>query len=205
MLLFGSIAPGGGSGSQLWQLNGAAPADIELNPGAGALGIYAELTTNPLFKLILANLGGQDLFAAGSADFVNNIYTDIVITDGAGGISHSDATTGVGLSVDFDANTANPDVLITAIIGNTGTQQQHRSDYIRQTITTLSLDAINTKLDNTYYSIQDGAQIAVFQIRKDGQIETNQTAASIAVRVKTHEMPIYNTAGTLIGYVDIKT
>ena len=62
MLLFGSIAPGGGSGAQLWQLNGAAPADIELNPGAGALGIYAELTTNPLFKLILANLGGQDIF-----------------------------------------------------------------------------------------------------------------------------------------------
>ena len=209
MLLFGSIAPGGGSGAQLWQLNGAAPADIELNPAAGALGIYAELTTNPLFKIVLTNLGGpgNDFFAGGSADFVNNIYTSVNMQDGAGGIAHSNALTGVGLSVDFDANIANPDILISASINNgfDSTNQQHRSDYIRQRVTTLGIDAINTKLNNTYYSIQDGAEIAVFQVRKDGQLETNQTAASIAPRIKTHEMPIYDTAGTLVGYIDIKT
>ena len=43
MLLFGSIAPGGGSGAQLWQLNGAAPADIELNTGAGTLVGYIDI------------------------------------------------------------------------------------------------------------------------------------------------------------------
>ena len=204
MLLFGSIAPGGGSGAQLWQLNGAAPADIELNTGAGALGIYAELTTNPLYKLILANLGGQDVFAAGYADFINNVFTNVNAQAGSGALQHVDNINNIALSFDFDANIPNPDALITASVGNDLTQQQFTSAIIKQKINVGGVDAIYTELDNLYYSIQDGAQIAVFQVRKDGQLETNQTAASIAVRVKSHEMPIYNTAGTLVGYIDIK-
>lgn len=205
MLLFGSIAPGGGSGAQLWQLNGAAPADIELNTGAGALGIYAELTTNPLYKLLLTNLGGQDIFAAGYADFINNVFTNVNAQAGSGALQHVDNINNIALSFDFDANILNPDALITASVGNDLTQQQFTSAIIKQKINVGGIDTIYTELNNTYYSIQNGAQIAVFQVRKDGQLETNQTAASIAVRVKTHEMPIYNTAGTLVGYIDIKT
>ena len=208
MLLFGSIAPGGGSGSQLWQLNGAAPADIELNTGAGALGIYAELTTNPLFKLLLANLGGpgNDIFAAGKADFVNNIFTSVVMQEKSGGISHSDATTGVGLSVDFDANITNPDILISASIntGNDSTNQQFRSDYIKQSIVVGGIDAIFTELTNRHFAIQNQFGTSTFQIRRNGHIETNQTVPSVAVRIKTREMPIHDISGAVVGYIDIK-
>ena len=204
MLLFGSIAPGGGSGAQLWQLNGAAPADIELNPGAGALGIYAELTTNPLFKLILANLGGQDIFAAGSADFVNQIFTTINVSDGGGGLTYQNNVTQTALSFDFDANIPNPDALITAFVGNNGTQQQFRSDYIKQTITAGGVDAMFTELNNRFFEIQNQFGAATFKIRRNGAIDTNQTVASIAPRIKTAEMPIHDITGAVVGYIDIK-
>jgi hypothetical protein len=204
MLLFGSIAPGGGSGAQLWQLNGAAPADIELNPGAGALGIYAELTTNPLFKLILANLGGQDTFAAGYIDFINNIYTVVSMRNGEGGMQHSNNTTGVNLSVDFDANITNPDILINASVGNNSTEQQFRSDYIKQSIVVGGIDAMFTKLTNRHFSIQNQFGNTTFQISRNGAIDTNQTVASITPRIKTAEMPIHDISGAIVGYIDIK-
>lgn len=206
MLLFGSIAPGGGSGAQLWQLNGAAPADIELNPGAGALGIYAELTTNPLFKLILANLGGNDNFVAGLADFINNYYNIIYMENGNGGMVHSNSTTGVDLSVDFAANQPNPDVLIRASVNNYNdrTEQQFRSDYIKQSIISGGMDAMFTELNNRFFEIQNQFGVATFKIRRSGAIDTNQTAPSVAVRVKTAEMPIHNISGAVVGYIDIK-
>jgi hypothetical protein len=204
MLLFGSIAPGGGSGAQLWQLNGAAPADVELNTGAGALGIYAELTTNPLFKLILANLGGNDTFAAGYIDFINNIYTLVNMGNGEGGIRHNNATTGVDLFVDFDANITNPDILINATVGTDSTAQQFRSDYIKQSVKVGGVDAMFTELNNRFFEIQNQFGTATFKIRRNGAIDTNQTAPSVAVRVKTAEMPIHDISGAIVGYVDIK-
>ena len=204
MLLFGSIAPGGGSGAQLWQLNGAAPADIELNPGAGALGIYAELTTNPLFKLVLANLGGQDVFAAGYADFINNVFTNVNAQAGSGALQHVDNINNIALSFDFDANIANPDALITASVGTDSTSQQFRSDYIKQKINVGGVDQMFTELNNRFFEIQNQFGTATFKIRRNGAIDTNQTAASIAVRVKTHEMPIHDISGAVVGYIDIK-
>lgn len=204
MLLFGSIAPGGGSGSQLWQLNGAAPADIELNPGAGALGIYAELTTNPLFKLILANLGGNDSFGAGYLDFINNVFTVVNAQAGAGALQHIDNINNVALSFDFDANIPNPDALITASVGNDSTQQQFRSDYIKQRIISGGVDAMFTELNNRFFEIQNQFGTATFKIRRSGAIDTNQTAPSVAPRIKTHEMPIHDITGAVVGYIDIK-
>jgi hypothetical protein len=204
MLLFGSISPGGGSGAQLWQLNGAAPADVELNPGAGALGIFAELTTNPLFKIILTNLGGNDTFAAGYIDFINNIYTIVNMANGSGGIAHSNATTGVNLNVDFDANITNPDILINASVGTDSTGQQFRSDYIKQRVVVGGVDAMFTELNNRFFEIQNQFGNATFKIRRNGAIDTNQTVASIAPRIKTAEMPIHDISGAVVGYIDIK-
>ncbi len=206
MLLFGSIAPGGGSGAQLWQLNGAAPADVELNTGAGALGIYAELTTNPLFKLLLTNLGGNDSFAAGLADFVNNYYNLIYMDNGNGGMVHSNATTGVDLNIDFAANQPNPDILIRAAVNNNDdeTAQQFRSDYIKQSVKVGGIDAMFTELNNRFFEIQNQFGAATFKIRRNGAIDTNQTVASIAPRIKTAEMPIHDISGAVVGYIDIK-
>jgi hypothetical protein len=204
MLLFGSIAPGGGSGAQLWQLNGAAPADIELNTGAGALGIYAELTTNPLYKLILANLGGNDVFAAGYIDFINNVFTAVNAQLGAAALQHVDNINNIALSFDFDANIPNPDALITVSVGGDSTQQQFTSAIIKQKITVGGVDAMFTELNNRFFEIQNQFGAATFKIRRNGAIDTNQTVASIAPRIKTHEMPIHDISGAVVGYIDIK-
>ena len=204
MLLVGSILPAG-AGAQLWQLTGAAPDNIELNTTAGAAGIFAELPANNLFKLVLANVGGGDIFLAGSADIANQIFTILNITDKAAGLQYVDVPAQTALSIDFDANITNPDILFTNSILNNATSQQQRTDYIRQRVTVLGVDTINTKLNDNYYSIQDGAETPVFQVKNDGKLETNQTAASIAVRVKVAEMPIYDTTGALVGYIDINT
>jgi hypothetical protein len=203
MLLVGSILPAG-AGAQLWQLAGAAPADIELNTTAGAAGIVAELPANNLFKLVLADVG-QPLFAAGSIDNVNNIFTIVTISDKTGAIQFVDNVAQVGLSIDFDGNILNPDVLLTASVVNNLTQQQLRADYIEQRVTVLGIDAIKTQLNGNYFSVRDGGSAPVFQVRKDGQLETNQTAASVAVRVKVAELPIYDQTGALVGYIDINT
>ena len=43
----------------------------------------------------------------------------------------------------------------------------------------------------------------MIQVKNDGKLETNQTAASIAPRVKMAEIPIYDTTGALVGYINI--
>lgn len=202
MLLVGSILPAG-AGAQLWQLAGAAPDNIELNTTAGAAGIFAELPANNLFKLVLANIAGQDIFAAGSIDNVNNIFTTVTMANKSGAIQFVDNVAQVGLSIDFDGNILNPDVLLTASVVNNLSQQQLRADYIEQRVTVLGIDAIKTQLNGNYFSVRDGGSVPVFQVRKDGQLETNQTAASVAVRAKVAEMPIYDTAGVLVGYINI--
>lgn len=205
MLLVGSILPAGSSGAQLWQLSGAAPADIELNTSAGAAGIVAELPANNLYKLVLADIAGQPVFAAGKIDNVNNAFTIITLTEKSGAFQHIDNAAQTAISVDFDANILNPDLLLTCSIANDYTEQQLRADYIEQRVIVLGMDAIKTQLNGNYFSVRDGGSAPVFQVRKDGQLETNQTVASIAVRVKTAEMPIYDAAGVLVGYININT
>ena len=204
MLLVGSILPAG-AGAQLWQLAGAAPDNIELNTTAGAAGIFAELPANNLFKLVLANVGGQDIFAAGSLDLVNNIFTAITLTDKSGNFQYVDSVAQTAMSIDFDGLIANPDILLTNFILNNGTQIQIRSDYIEQRVQVLGVETIKTQLNGNYFSVRDGGSAPVFQVKNDGKLETNQTAASIAVRVKVAEMPIYDQAGALVGYININT
>jgi hypothetical protein len=124
--------------------------------------------------------------------------------NGSGGIAHSNATTGVNLNVDFDANITNPDILINASVGTDSTAQQFRSDYIKQKITVGGVNAMFTELNNRFFEIQNQFGNATFKIRRNGAIDTNQTAPSVAVRVKTHEMAIHDISGAIVGYIDIK-
>lgn len=206
MLLVGSILPAGAGGTNYWKLNAAAPATVNIDSAAGVNGIFAELPSNDLFKIVLANLAGTDTFAAGSLDLVNQVFTMVNITDKAGAIQTVDNVAQVALSIDFDANIANPDVFIVAVDAlNNYTNAQFRADFIAQRVTALGIDSIYTQLNSLYWSIRDGNNNIVFQVRKDGQIETNQTTASVAVRAKVAEMPIYDAAGVLVGYIDINT
>jgi len=48
-----------------------------------------------------------------------------------------------------------------------------------------------------------GTANPVFILMNDGKIRTNQTAATGAARAKVAEFPIYDTAGVLVGFVDV--
>ena len=45
----------------------------------------------------------------------------------------------------------------------------------------------------------------VFAIRKNGRIETNQIAASVVRTIQSGEIPVYNEAAVLKGYIKIFT
>lgn len=207
MLLVGSILPAG-AGAQLWQLTGAAPADIELNSSAGADGINTAAPGAPDVKLLLqllatAQLGqfeasnGSELLAAGvTRDDTNGILD--------AGTKYTDTATGLRYSIIIDAVTKN------MLLEGYDVNDNYISFQIlplehKVTANLLGVKAISTVLNGTYFEIQDGADLPVFKVRKDGQLETNQTAASVAVRVKVAELPIYDTAGALVGYININT
>lgn len=207
MLLVGSILPAG-AGAQLWQLTGAAPADIELNSSAGADGINTAAPGAPDVKLLLqllatAQLGSFEATKAAELLTVGVIRDDTTV-DLAAGISYVDNVNNLYYDIVIDAITK--DILLEAYNLN--------DDYISQkiiplehrvTACLLSVKAISTVLNATYFEVQNGADLPVFKVRKDGQLETNQTAASVAVRVKVAELPIYDTAGALVGYININT
>ena len=207
MLLVGSILPAG-AGAQLWQLTGAAPADIELNSSAGADGINTAAPGAPDVKLLLQLLGTTEIGqfeATKGAELLNvGVARDDTAGDLEAGISYVDSINNLFYVILIDAITKN--ILLAAYNLN--------DDFISQkiiplehrvTANLLSVKAISTVLNATYFEVQDGADLPVFKVRKDGQLETNQTAASVAVRVKVAELPIYDTAGVLVGYININT
>lgn len=88
MLLFGNLnAAGAAPGADLWQFTAAAPADIELNTGAGVTGIDSQLSFfGKVYRFIQGVAGGlpfvgQVLEDAGAAEF-----TSAGVEDQGGGI-----------------------------------------------------------------------------------------------------------------------
>ena len=231
MLLFGSIAPGGGSGAQLWQLSGLAPANIELNTTAGADGINAVLPSAPEYGISLSNtalfpfevsacyyFAGGILMAAGVANTPGGLFPFLVHNDFPNQLtSILEVTSPTSIEMrnnDNNSNTAKVKVVNSNKIestlenssGNVGgavlvTLNSTNIEYYQlPTNVLLTQLIINSKI-----SWQNGVGSVLFQINDSGEIMTNQTAPSIAPRIKTHEMPIFDQAGTLIGYIDIKT
>jgi len=58
---------------------------------------------------------------------------------------------------------------------------------------------------DSQFNFLDGLGAYLFRISGTGELQTNQTAASVAVRAKVAEMPIFDQTGALVGYIDINT
>jgi len=152
--------------------------------GTAQLGQFEVTTATELLKVGVIRDDTTVELAAGISyvDSANNLFSAIVI----------DAIT---KDIYLEAYNVNDDYISQKIVA-----LEHRV-----TATLLSVKQISTVLNATDFEIQDGADIAVFKVANDGKLETNQTVASIAVRVKTAEMPIYDAAGVLVGYININT
>jgi hypothetical protein len=59
------------------------------------------------------------------------------------------------------------------------------------------------RVSDTYQIQRNGA--VVFQINTDGKIYTNQLKAAVVRVTQAHEIPVYDTAGVLHGYIKVFT
>ena len=231
MLLIGSILPAGAGGAQLWQLAGAAPANIELNTTAGAAGILAEMPADNKFKISLTDTNPDIPFPAAAMyhfDSINTIVSYFAVIDRGGTIQPQiekrdfSSNNSAGLTIlgvqrvemATDSNFGNAVItsqnsnLIELNINNIsgyvgGRLLLNTTELILETY---SNPANAKQIDltmNTKFNFRDGVGNNLLALTNTGQIETNQTAASVAVRAKVAEMPIYDTAGVLVGYINI--
>jgi len=232
MLLVGSILPAG-SGAQLWQLDGAAPANIELNTSAGAAGILAEMPADNNFKLSLTDTNPDIPFLAGFIyhfDTVNNILSYVgvadfgvvtpsfgkrnVATDSAVNITAVSENV-IGMRGDNIAGdsagifVANQNEVTQGLSNLSGVVGGGQKITLTDAKLTFHDNATNLLLSefivNSEFIFRDGAGADLLKVGAAGQLQTNQTAASIAVRVKVAEMPIYDQTGALVGYININT
>ena len=230
MLLIGSILPAGAGGAQLWQLAGAAPANIELDTTAGAAGILAEMPADNNFKLSLTDTNPDIPFPAVAIyhiDNVNNILSYFAVID-VGQIATEmairETTSPLAASVNI-ANIHRVEMVTDSVAGNAVISSKNSnlielninniSGYVggrlllnttELILETYSNPANAKQIDftmNTKFNFRDGVGNNLLALTNTGQIETNQTAASVAVRAKVAEMPIYDTAGVLVGYINI--
>jgi len=233
MLLVGSILPAG-AGQSLWQLAGAAPANIELNTSAGAAGILAEMPADNNFKLSLTDTNPDIPFLSGyiyHVDTVNNILSYVGVSDFGGGVTpnlgkrNSVSQSAVNIIAPNENSLVltsdnilgdnvvmsiqNANAFLLAINNNTGDAGARIIGDLNSLKLLFHDNATNQILTeflmDSQFNFRDGLGAYLFRISGTGQLQTNQTAASIAVRVKTAEMPIYNQAGVLVGYIDINT
>ena len=232
MLLIGSILPAG-AGAQLWQLAGAAPNNIELNTTAGADGIIATIPgntnyalsvsdSNPVFPLPAAILYNVDL-ASFIAAFCG-VFFETFLTAGLGFRNFAtsnlaairvQATNKIEM-VNEQNSGANLSARVTVEnFNNVKAELANNLGLIggRFVIDTNAATVayfntgtnllVNEFIVDSQFNFRDSAGVNLFRVGAAGELQTNQTAASVAVRAKVAEMPIYDTAGVLVGYINI--
>lgn len=67
----------------------------------------------------------------------------------------------------------------------------------------LQVKTAATPGSNMPFSVLSNADAILFAIEPDGDIRTSQTSAGTSLGSVTNKLPIYNAAGTLVGYVPI--
>ena len=182
MLTFGSITAGSASQSKWEYTSGSAPAAIQTIPGV--TGIKNPLATNPDFYM---------LFNSGSLG-----------TDHFGGHFFQDTNTlAISALVDIGSNTwinfinvSDPNTLQSV------NQTIDKTQFIR-----LASDSTGTEFGEQItwagWRLFDTNMSKVFQIDQAGRIQTNQITLNQATNTHDFDLPVYDTAGTLKGYIKI--
>jgi hypothetical protein len=87
--------------------------------------------------------------------------------------------------------------------GNGTIQQQTFDGVGRRYKDGASNDTFGDNISNTYQINKNGT--VLFEINNDGKIYTNQLKAPVVRVTQAHEIPIYDTAGVLHGYIKVFT
>jgi len=183
MLNFGSITPGAGAGSSKWEYTGGTPPG-EIKTIPGVTGIKNPLQSNPNFLLNF----GAGLF---SVDYI-------------GGFTFQDISTlAIQALVDIGSNT-----WVSYLNVSDPSTSQGVSQAIDKTqMVRVASDAGGTEFGEqlTYagWRLFDTNQTKLFQIDQTGRIQTNQITTNQATNTHDFDMPIFDTSGTLKGYIKI--
>jgi len=225
MLNFGSYNVGA-SAANFWRfVGGVSPDNIELNNVLGVNGIVASLPANRNLKLLLTEFGALQISSNAFSDGNVNLQNGIGVIAGAGyaTIQAEDIAAGSDSNYVHDGSSiqeqfADGVSFAFKIIDSTSSQESYSdmasSDLIqRETTATedqlkaipanVGANALVRKLNKDEFYIQHGTAGKLFAVLKDGKVQTNQTQAAGVHAVLAAELPIYNQAGVLVGYIPI--
>lgn len=235
MLLFGSITPaGGGGGGNFWQFSAIMNPLIDINQATGATGLSATtpsaegaiINTDDFGSnlkvagairgdgtnfnaLVTANdtANGGDIFTALISNGANEesiIYMP-VNKNGSINISSTKLSTG-------DLSKRSQDIagITEEASDNNLNASQHNQNPNAQSFRffnpTNGAAKATYQLDENESQIKDGAGVKTFSVLKNGEIQTNQAQPhNNTINTLTWDLPIYDTTGTLLGYIKVFT
>ncbi|HNR21296.1 MAG TPA: hypothetical protein PKL45_15030 [Bacteroidia bacterium] len=162
------------SANELWRkVNPPTDNNIELSPGVD--GINASLPANDKFRLLLTELAGANYSGVAYEDTGTGETYLIVITDDLG-----------------------KKVRISAV---------NPPDYVNIEISPTLLQIVNgfleLSLDTGKLEVKDAASAPLFAINDSGEILTNQAEVNPPGSPANVRVPLYDTTGTLLGYIDL--
>jgi hypothetical protein len=234
MLLFGSIAPGGGNtGTNFWQFSQSANPLIDVDKTTGATGIYATTPSEMAYNILSDNVSGINDKGAGNLIQDNNQFAGVAAIDerANGGELYSimAGTNGqktgflqvytqnvqqvrIGL-LDYATNsyslrTQDEQSIGEEVSDNNLNATQHNQNSNAQSFyffnPTSGAAKATYQFDDIESQVKDGAGVKTFSVLKNGEIQTNQAIPhDNTINTLTWNMPLYDTTGTLLGYLKI--
>lgn len=165
----------------------AFPGEVDINANSPTDSAFASFTP----AQIIAGVRDRATNALSQIIFVNN-FLQVVVSDTAGAFAElAIQSNSVRLLLNNGANDFGGELSVDAN-GATGKYL----DAMANVIATYFIGAAG-------FRITQGGLTNLFGVSTIGEILTNQTAPSVAVRAKVAEMPIFDMAGALIGYIDV--
>ena len=183
MLNFGSITPGGGAATSKWEYTGGTPPDnIQTIPNVK--GIKSPLPNNTNFQMIFAeSILGVDYFGGFHFQDSSTLAFSATIDVGSGSwvnvLNVSDPST-----LESCNQTIDKTQIIRIASNTTGTE-------------------FGEQLTYSGWRLFDTNLTKLFQVDQAGRIQTNQITSGVATNTHDFDLPIYDTAGTLKGYIKI--
>jgi hypothetical protein len=92
---------------------------------------------------------------------------------------------------------------LTENASSTGTIKGQTSDGVYRTYKNATNDTFGDRISDSFIIQKNGS--VLFEINNDGKIYTNQLKAPVVRVTQAHEIPVYDTAGVLHGYIKIFT
>jgi hypothetical protein len=227
MLNFGSTNIGSTpSGDYFWKFISGAAGDIELKTANGVTGIDAINPQDIRFRLLLSLYTGipvgaftitdgtisvlngvadtgERIAALNAVDSSTSDTADIFVSADAMD-ANMNVTDGVDISGKNITKTSNDDTAGDLSTGD-NVQENRNKNAHTTLVQAAGVTGIQEQLDIDKWYIKDGASLVQFAVGKDGKINTNQAQAPAVHAVKVADLPIYDNAGVLIGYIPVMT